>query len=191
MSEDEQRVAVAKKISGLMSQLGPGVRAVNTNWKQNPEVQEILNFPTTKRLAAVNLIIWGMRENDKILFKNAETNVRQKAAMLIARSIATSLLAGLVTDSSSDTAMRDFLASERADLELVLHEKIGMKFYEEERLRRDNKLAMIYMTDEKFVKQMLEMKMQNDQTVTRLTNKTSSVALLQTCTVNVELCAMM
>ncbi len=179
---------LGKKLSGLFQNLGPGINDVDMDWKNNPEVAQILSYPGKKRIAAIHNIIFALEENDGKIFKNIDKNSYQLTAMIIVRIVAYTHLKGLIQSSNEDIGIRDYLDSEIADLTLAINQKIPYGLYLQARRQRGEKLAYIYWSNKDYVAEMIKQKNEKNIAIIKLSNKTSSISLIETCTQNVELC---
>ena len=179
---------VSKKMSALLSTIGPGTNDVNMDWSSNTEVAEIAAYPTNKRIAAINTIIWGLQENDEKIFKKLATSSDQVAAAIITRIHAYTFLRTLTGSTTEEIGMKDLLDGEIADLRLAISGKIQYQQYFQSKKQRAEKLTYLYMPDKAFVEEMLRLKVEKNVAVARLTTKTSAVATFQMCVQNLALC---
>jgi hypothetical protein len=190
--EEKARVSrVSKKMSTLMQKLGPGVNEVNMDWKANPEAQEISKYPSIKKIAAINLIIWGMQDNDKNLFPNSDKSPAQTALIVISRMIAYSQIQELISTSIDELPMRDYLQSEISDINLVMANKISLESYFSARKQREDKKTSLLMPNKEFVGAMLRMKAENSPLIEKLSNKTTGASYMSVCFQNLALCDML
>lgn len=187
--EEKARVArVSKKMSALMEKLGPGINEVNMDWKANPEVREISKYPPIKKIASINLLVWGIQDNDKKLFPNSEKSQAQTALIVISRMIAYSQMLDLISTSIDELPMKDFLQSEISDINLVLANKIPLESYFAAHRQREDKKTYLLMPNKEFVGAMLQMKTENASLIEKLSNKTTGVSYMSVCAQNMELC---
>lgn len=184
---------VSKKLVAAFGKIKPstGLNEVSMDWLKNPEVAEVYSYKDLKKVAAINRVIWAMSENDKMIFSSHSKNQNQLAILLASRIQSYSNLISLLGSSDNEIGMRDFLNSERADLQLVINGKIPYSFYLSSSKAREDKFTYLYMTNEKFVMELLNFSNEetNDHdTMVKLANKTTASSIYNTCVTNIEIC---
>ena len=125
--QSEKIAGVAKKLATLNARLGPDVREVQMNWKDNSEVKTVLSYSTLKRIAAINVIVSNLQDNEAKIFPQPDKNKSQLAGIIISRIFSYSYLRELTTDSDDDIAVRDYLDGELSDLKLTINHYCPVK----------------------------------------------------------------
>lgn len=192
---DEKQNQQVSKISEFIGRTankigGPNKVGVNLypNWSENPEVVEVFDYETDKRIATLWAIIHLLNQNEEVIFPKSKTDSNQLAAAIIMRTFALNYLKKLIHISANDVVVEDYLEKESADLKLVLSEKISAGAYYQSRNSRNDKLYLIFMGDEKIVRENIKLLRDKSSIASVLANKTTLVSLLETCLANSELC---
>ncbi|WP_421705220.1 hypothetical protein [Alloalcanivorax xenomutans] len=185
-SIDESKLA--NKISEMISRLSDEL-ILGLIWEEESEVKEIKSYSPLKRMAAVYLVVGAMENNDGKLFPKSEKNQDQLSVMLASRYIAFRYIVGFIGGRGEEDGMRDYIESEISDLNLMFNDKIPYIFYLKSHQDRKNKLLYVYGSDEKFVEEMLSLARQEN--IVALANKTSALALIETCMENAKVCKRM
>ena len=94
----------------------------------------------------------------------------------------------LLGSTREDVWMKDFLDGEIADIKLTIDQKIPYDNYLYSTKQRNSKLTYLYMTDQAYVKELVTVDIENDLTMTALTNKTFAISLYTVCIQNLFLC---
>jgi hypothetical protein len=189
--QNQQVSKISAFIGGAANKIG-GTNKVganlNPNWSENPEFAEVFDYGTDKRIATLWAIIDLLNKNEEVIFPQFKSDSKQMAATIIMRTFELNYLKKLISISANDVVVEDYLDRENADLKLVLNEKISTAAYYQSRELRNNKLYLIFMGDEKILREFLVLLKDKNGIATVLANKTTLVSLLEMCLTNPELC---
>jgi hypothetical protein len=188
---------LAQKINGLLKKMNISPEGIGQNWEGNPEIKELLRYPSAKRLAVINTILVdaSIDENEIFtLFTELEADDNWPAlqakdfsyqwAMLVSyKFFLYSSLRELTTSSEQDKSTRDFLDAEIADLRKP---KIKYETYFQSRMQRS--LLFTNSQQGNIAEEMQKITRENDLTVKNLSMQIRGNSVIKTCSENAELC---